>query len=97
MPKRYGRAFRRTICDRLVAGERVAELSRETAVSPATFSQRCTAPHRRRTPLWFLTFSILKRRYSGIVVGTVRGLPDHRAIPRGNCLRAHAQLSCLSA
>jgi transposase-like protein len=36
MPKRYARAFRRTICDRLVAGERVSELSQETGVSPAT-------------------------------------------------------------
>ena len=36
MPKRYGREFRRAICDRLAAGERVSELSRETGVSPAT-------------------------------------------------------------
>ncbi len=36
MPKRYGREFRRAICERLVAGERVSELSRETGVSPAT-------------------------------------------------------------
>src|SRR5579864_5809879 len=36
MPKRYGSAFRRTICDRIVADERVTELSRETGVSPAT-------------------------------------------------------------
>jgi transposase-like protein len=36
MPKRYGREFRRTICERLVAGERVALLSEETGVSPAT-------------------------------------------------------------
>jgi transposase-like protein len=36
MPKRYARAFRRAICDRLVAGERVSKLSEETGVSPAT-------------------------------------------------------------
>ena len=36
MPKRHGREFRRTICERLVAGERVALLSEETGVSPAT-------------------------------------------------------------
>lgn len=36
MPKRYARAFRRAICDRLVAGERVSRLSQETGVSPAT-------------------------------------------------------------
>jgi len=30
------REFRRPICERLVAGERVSELSRETGVSPAT-------------------------------------------------------------
>jgi len=36
MPKRYGREFRRTIYERLVAGERVSELSQETGVSPAT-------------------------------------------------------------
>ena len=28
MPKRYGRDFRRAICERLVAGERVTEVSR---------------------------------------------------------------------
>ncbi len=36
MPRRYGREFRRTVCERLVAGERVTDLSRETGVSPAT-------------------------------------------------------------
>jgi transposase-like protein len=36
MPKRYAREFRRDICDRLVAGERVSKLSEETGVSPAT-------------------------------------------------------------
>jgi transposase len=36
MPKRYGREFRRTICGRLIAGERVTLLSEETGVSPAT-------------------------------------------------------------
>jgi len=36
MPKRYGRDFRRAICERLVAGERVTEVSEQTGVSPAT-------------------------------------------------------------
>jgi transposase len=36
MPKRYAREFRRSICDRLVAGEAVSKLSNETGVSPAT-------------------------------------------------------------
>jgi|SRR5580692_1320465 transposase len=36
MPKQYGREFRRAICDRLVAGERVSKLSEESGVSPAT-------------------------------------------------------------
>lgn len=36
MPNRYGREFRRAICERLVAGERVTKLSRESGVSPAT-------------------------------------------------------------
>jgi Transposase len=36
VPKRYQREFRRAICDRLVAGERVSELSEETGISPAT-------------------------------------------------------------
>ena len=36
MPKRYAREFRRGICERLVAGEKVRKLSEETGVSPAT-------------------------------------------------------------
>jgi transposase-like protein len=36
MPKRYGREFRRAICERLVVGERVFIISEETGVSPAT-------------------------------------------------------------
>jgi transposase len=36
MPKRYAREFRRSICERLVAGEAVSKLSNETGVSPAT-------------------------------------------------------------
>jgi transposase len=36
MPKRYGREFRRAICERLVAGERVSKLSEESGISPAT-------------------------------------------------------------
>jgi hypothetical protein len=29
MPKRYAREFRRTVCERLVAGEKVSALARE--------------------------------------------------------------------
>jgi transposase-like protein len=36
MPKRYAREFRRGICERLVAREKVSKLSEETGVSPAT-------------------------------------------------------------
>jgi transposase-like protein len=36
MPKRYAREFRRRICERLVAGEKVSKLSEETGVSVAT-------------------------------------------------------------
>ena len=36
MPKRYGREFRRAICERLVAGERVSKLSEESGVSLGT-------------------------------------------------------------
>jgi transposase-like protein len=36
MPKRYGREFRRAICERLVAGERVSKLFEEFGVSVAT-------------------------------------------------------------
>ena len=36
MPQRYAREFRREICERLVAGERVSKVSNETGVSPAT-------------------------------------------------------------
>jgi transposase-like protein len=36
MPKRYAREFRREVCDRLVAGERIGKVSRESGVSPAT-------------------------------------------------------------
>jgi len=36
MPKRYAREFRRGICERLVAGEKVSKLSGETGVSVAT-------------------------------------------------------------
>jgi len=36
MPKRYAREFRRAICDRLVAGERISKVSSETDVSQAT-------------------------------------------------------------
>jgi transposase len=36
MPKRYPREFRRAVCARLVAGERVVSLSRELGVSEAT-------------------------------------------------------------
>ena len=33
MPKRYGREFRRTVCERLVAGEKVSSLSDRVGVS----------------------------------------------------------------
>ena len=36
MPKRYQREFRRSICGRLVAGEKVSALSQELGVSEAT-------------------------------------------------------------
>jgi transposase-like protein len=36
MPKRYAREFRRTVCERLVAGEKVSSLSKELGVSEAT-------------------------------------------------------------
>jgi transposase len=36
MPKRYGREFRRAICDRLVAGEVVSRVSEQSGVSVAT-------------------------------------------------------------
>jgi len=36
MPKRYAREFRRAVCERLVAGEKVTELSAELEVSKAT-------------------------------------------------------------
>ncbi len=36
MPKRYAPEFRRTVCARLVAGDKVTELSKETGVSEAT-------------------------------------------------------------
>ena len=36
MPKRYARDFRRAVCERLVAGERVSSLSKELEVSEAT-------------------------------------------------------------
>ena len=36
MPKRYAREFRRVVCKRLVAGEKVSSLSQELGVSEAT-------------------------------------------------------------
>ena len=36
MPKRYAREFRRSVCERLVAGEKVSALSKELGVSEAT-------------------------------------------------------------
>jgi transposase len=36
MPKRYGKEFRRAICARLVAGERVSKVSDESGVSVGT-------------------------------------------------------------
>ena len=36
MPKRYGREFLRSVCDRLVAGEKVSSLALELGVSEAT-------------------------------------------------------------
>ena len=36
MPKRYAKNFRRAVCERLVAGERVSSLSQELEVSEAT-------------------------------------------------------------
>jgi len=36
MPKRYAREFRRALCERLVAGERISEVSSETGDSQAT-------------------------------------------------------------
>lgn len=36
MPKRYAREFRRTVCERLVAGEKVRSLSEELRVSEPT-------------------------------------------------------------
>ena len=36
MPKRYAREFRRSVCARMVAGERVSSLSKEVGVSEAT-------------------------------------------------------------
>ena len=40
MPKRYPREFRRAVCARLVAGEKVVSLSRELGVSEATLWRR---------------------------------------------------------
>jgi len=36
MPKQYAREFRRAVCERLVAGERVGSLSKEVGVSEGT-------------------------------------------------------------
>lgn len=36
MPKRYPKEFRRAVCERLLAGERVGSLSKELGVSEAT-------------------------------------------------------------
>jgi transposase len=36
MPKQYGREFRRSICERLVAGESVSTVSNQSGVSVAT-------------------------------------------------------------
>jgi transposase len=36
MPKRYGREFRRAVCERLLAGENVISLSKELGVSHPT-------------------------------------------------------------
>ncbi len=36
MPKRYAREFRRSACERLVAGEKATSLSKEFGVSEAT-------------------------------------------------------------
>jgi transposase-like protein len=36
MPERYAREFRRAVCERLVAGEKVASLCNELGVSEAT-------------------------------------------------------------
>ena len=36
MPKRYPREFRRAVCARLVAGEKVVSLSKELGISEAT-------------------------------------------------------------
>ena len=36
MPKRYAREFRRAVCERLVAGEKVRSLAEELGVSEAT-------------------------------------------------------------
>lgn len=36
MPKRYAREFRRAVCARLVAGEKVSSLSKELGVCEAT-------------------------------------------------------------
>ena len=36
MPKRYAREFRRAVCERLVAGERVVDLSEELGISQPT-------------------------------------------------------------
>lgn len=36
MPKRYAREFRREVCERLVAGDKVTSLSEELGVSEAT-------------------------------------------------------------
>jgi transposase-like protein len=36
MPKRYAREFRRSVCERLVAGEKVSSLAKEIGVSEAT-------------------------------------------------------------
>jgi transposase-like protein len=36
MPKQYAREFRRSVCERLVAGEKVSSLSKEVGVSEGT-------------------------------------------------------------
>jgi transposase len=36
MPKRYPRELRRSVCERMLAGESVAELARETSLSQGT-------------------------------------------------------------
>jgi hypothetical protein len=78
MPKRYAREFRREVCERLLAGEKVGDVAAELGVLEHTAGSPTDAPIRDGpSPLGF-QLRYASRRWSMSRTMTVRELSSIR-------------------